>query len=783
MLDAVPITSWLADANGTIVHLSPMWERVTGINAGRVYETGYAGLLHPDDFARAMATWDASRQTRTPYRDEARVRIADGTYRWFLSQSNPIFSDAGELLGWIGTATDIHDRHVAEEQLAEHNARLEQSELRRRLFAETLPGTTWTADANGKLDRIVDGRFDIPRRPVESRYGDDWLGGVHPDDRERTRLRWESSVEAATTYEETFRVEMADGSYRWHIARALPHRDTQGNVVGWVGLGIDIDDRFKADAEREKFVALAEKSSDIIGISDTTGVVVYVNPATLAFLEATREQVVGKYFSVCVPPEDLPFVANVVVPAIERDGRWLGDYRCRNFRTGRAMPVSANAFAITDIRGVRTGYATITRDRREQQRIEIGMRALAEAGRVMHESLELEPTLQNIADAIVSSFAQNCAFEVMDANGRVQSVVHGAREAADLPIAHEASAKRNASLPDDHPIRRAIQYGESTLKVLDNDFLASTGLDAHVGSEPGKLALSSVIFVPVRSPRDGHIYGSLSCGLASSDPRVSYTKDDVLIAEEIAIRAGLAFDNASTFERTRRVAVEMQAASLPASMPQQAALALHAEYRPAADEATIGGDWYDAFLLPDHRIVMTIGDVVGHGLKAAIWMTKLRQALQAAALLDAHPRTMLGVADRTLGMIEGDVYATALVAIYDPRARQLSVASAGHPGPSIVRAHGALEEITCDGTMLGIPTQSAFKTLSIDVATGDLVVFYTDGLVEAGRDLRLGPERLRDALRDHIVVHAENPALAIYERVLGDSAAQDDVAILTARIR
>jgi serine phosphatase RsbU (regulator of sigma subunit) len=226
----------------------------------------------------------------------------------------------------------------------------------------------------------------------------------------------------------------------------------------------------------------------------------------------------------------------------------------------------------------------------------------------------------------------------------------------------------------------------------------------------------------------------------------------------------------------------MQAASLPAVLPKHAALRLDAEYRPAADEATIGGDWYDAFVLTDGRIVMTIGDVIGHGLKAAIWMTKIRQALQSAALFDAHPRVMLGVANRTTAMLEGDVYATALVAIFDPRTHELTAASAGHPWPLIARDDGTVEDVPCPGPMLGIPGASVYEVATVAVRRDDLIVFYTDGLVEACRDFVLGQQRLRDVAASDAVKASERPALAIFERVLAGTVARDDVAILAARI-
>jgi PAS domain S-box-containing protein len=607
---------------------------------------------------------------------------------------------------------------------------------------------------------------------------------LHPGDVERVVRVWDAACRGGSAYRDEVRVRFGDGSYRWVLSEASPMRDSGGDVTGWLGTVSDIHERVESDRERDKFAALAEKSDDVIAIADRDGRIVYANPAALAFLETTWERLEGQHLTSLVVPEDVPLLDATMLPAIAAEGRWTGEYRWRNLRTGKALPVAVNAFALTDESGAFAGVATIGRDRRETQRVEIGMRALADAGKAMLDSLDFEITLQNITDAVVRDFAHHCSVEIVAPDGTIRSVTLAARDKDELHIAREAVAARNASLPLDHPIRGAIDRGESILRdIAPGPFLASTGLDKFVGPRPGMLDISSVVYVPVRSPRDGRIYGSLSLGMDARDPRGRYNQDDVRFAQEIALRAGLAFDNASTYERTRRVAVEMQAASLPASLPQHAALQLDAEYRPAADEATIGGDWYDAFVLDDGRIVMTIGDVIGHGLKAAIWMTKIRQALQAAALFDAHPRVMLGVADRTTAMLEGDVFATALAAIFDPRTRELMVASAGHPGPSVVRSDGTVEDVSCPGAMLGIPGRAVYHVCTVALRRDDLVVFYTDGLVEAGRDYTLGQQRLADALASSAVQTAEHPALAIYETVLGGMAVQDDVAILTARVK
>lgn len=780
VLDALPIVTWIADVDGTVTYVSPAWEAYTGVASSDFIALGFAHFVYPADLPDVIETWNSARAAGVPYRDEVRVLFGDASFRWVVSQANPVRDELGTVIGWLGTVSDIHDRRVAEEALALQNVMLAQSEERHRLMSESVPGTLWTANAAGRLEFLADGRTVAMRRPVGERLADDWLEGVHPDDRDRVSARWTASVQSGEPYEATLRAMMADGSYRWHLARGLAQRDALGAIERWVGVSIDIDDRVKSDADRERFVELAQTSRDIIFMTDVAGVIAFVNPAAVSFLETTRDDLLGRHVSACFHPDDLAFVSSVILPTLEAGGRWAGDFRFASFRTGRALPVSYDGFAIVDSLGALSGFATISRDLRERQRIDIGMRALAEAGRAMHESLDFDATMQNIANAVTAGFCSACSVEVPDVGTKIRTITLATRRPEDAPLARQAAETRNAGMPREHPVRWAIRDGISTLKAtLDSPFVASTGLDRHLGREPGRLDLCSVIFVPIRSSRDGRIYGSLSLGMASDDPRGSYTQEDVVFAEEIAVRAGLAFDNAHAYERTRRVAVEMQAASLPSTLPQLPEIRIHAEYRPATDEAAIGGDWYDAFRLPDGRIAMTIGDVVGHGLQAATWMTRMRQAMQAAAMIDPDPRVMLGVANRTLRLHESEHYATAMAAIYDPSARTLHISSAGHPGPALARADGTVEDIFCRGFLLGVVDEPHYNLRVLEVAPGDLAVFYTDGLVELERDFEIGQARLRDALRLGEIRSAANPALAIFERVLDGACAQDDIAILT----
>jgi serine phosphatase RsbU (regulator of sigma subunit) len=296
------------------------------------------------------------------------------------------------------------------------------------------------------------------------------------------------------------------------------------------------------------------------------------------------------------------------------------------------------------------------------------------------------------------------------------------------------------------------------------------------------LGLRSLMTVPLVA--GGDIVGALSCAIARETThrpmlKRSYDAEDLFFLEELGRRAGTALFNARIYERERRIADSLQAASLPRSLPKIQGVRIDADYRPGSAEATIGGDWYDAFVLADGRVAISVGDVVGHGLRAAITMTKLRQAMQAAAMVDACPRTMLRVANDTIRVHDPNAHATALAGIFDIERRSFEFACAGHPGPLLRTEDGSIEEIACKGIPLGFTDDVRYEKTTIDVPVRAMFVAFTDGLVEATRDILAGYGMLREALNDPHVRTATSPAKAIAEFVLAGIDARDDVAILT----
>jgi PAS domain S-box-containing protein len=660
--------------------------------------------------------------------------------------------------------------------LSDARRELALSEERYRLLSESLPGTTWTATPDGLIDHISEGSTPAPRRPKAARLGEAWFDVLHPDDRERLRAAWRTSMTTGEPYDVQGRLLMADGTYRWHLARGVPQRDEAGTIIRWVGLTVDIDDERRSDESREMFAALAEHSSDIVAITNPDGNVVYANPAAREFLSLADPHSI--HFLDCFGPEDRQFVKSFVMPAMEREGRWVGKFRMRNFRSGADLPILYDAFVLRNARGEKIGLAAISRDLRERNRVDLGMEALVGAGAAMYDSLDYEQTLRNIADAVAKTYATSCTIDVVDGEGMFRRVAIAHPRPEMRAVLEDFSDQRR--FQPRHPVYEAIRHGASTC-VTDVDTWAASGVASPSTIAATKaLGIRSFMTVPLGGP-DGLVLGALTCSRDRDDPRPPFIPDDLIFAEELGWRGCVAVQHARAYEHERAIAVRFQEASLPRVLPTVEGVSLSADYRPGSSEATIGGDWYDAFLLEDGRLVLTVGDVLGKGLDAAVTMAKLRQSMRSAAALVAEPNAILSAADRTVRDVSADTYATATAGIYDPRRREFIFASAGHPGPTLLRADGSIDDYSSPGMMLGLRPAAESGTVTVHASRGSMLVFFTDGLTETTHDLDDGFARFHEILAAADVNGADEPARAIVDGVLGGRPAADDIAVLTLK--
>ncbi len=241
----------------------------------------------------------------------------------------------------------------------------------------------------------------------------------------------------------------------------------------------------------------------------------------------------------------------------------------------------------------------------------------------------------------------------------------------------------------------------------------------------------------------------------------------------------------SRAESERQLANLLQQVIMPVEpirVPAAAGLEIAARYRPASAGVGVGGDWYGILPLPDSRLLLTVGDIAGHGFGAATAMAQLFHALYGIALTGAGVGQLLRWLNAVTCSLPTFTIASACVALYDPADRRMRVANAGHPTPVLVRG-GRAGTIPrpAGGTMLGVDPDSAYEQVELTVGEGDVLLLYTDGLIERRR--HSPDENLERLLADASPV---DPDLERYvDRILSraDSDTDDDTCILAVRFR
>jgi signal transduction histidine kinase/DNA-binding response OmpR family regulator len=253
---------------------------------------------------------------------------------------------------------------------------------------------------------------------------------------------------------------------------------------------------------------------------------------------------------------------------------------------------------------------------------------------------------------------------------------------------------------------------------------------------------------------------------------------DRIDAEQAADRAAAEREAAA---RESLIAEELQRSLLPERTftPQQLRVATH--YQAGVDDARVGGDWYDVIELDRGRTALVVGDVMGRGVRAAAVMGQLRATIRAYAQLDLSPARVLEYLDATIREISEEKIATCVYAVFDPEDRSLVYANAGHLPPLVRSPRGPTRHLRGTfGPPLGTGPHELIET-RLALAAGDLLVLYTDGLVEQrGNDIEDGIRDLEAAL-DGNNSSVEDLPLAIVETLLPHGS-DDDVAVLVAEV-
>ena len=460
---------------------------------------------------------------------------------------------------------------------------------------------------------------------------------------------------------------------------------------------------------------------------------------------------------------------DALYPALAEDRRRIGaeSLVALPLRTGRGDIIGAIFAAATRRRWVTSGRRALLLGIAEQTGVALDRASLqADAERVAEadaflalvgESLERSTTAsgraRRLVDALVDERATFAAVHLVTESDEVEEMA----SAGSLP----------EELADEDRALRWIGEVISTGRAAGADELDPS---LYGGSGP-----SSVLVLPLRAR--GRILGVLTIRIAAGadwKPVMSRSA-----AREIATRAALALDNALLYERERDVSHALQLGLLGGALPTFEHVVVASAYRPGSASLEVGGDWYDAFPLENGAIALVVGDVVGHGLEAAVAMGQLRGAVSALAQWSS-PALLLERLDAFVETVPSAATATLAYVDLDPTTGAVRYACAGHPPPLVVSPDGRTRFLWDGrsaplGSILGQERAGAEDRL----AEGETIVLYTDGLVErrtAGIDE--GLQRLAEAARRQ---PPGDPRLAdeICDALVGGETQEDDVCVLT----
>jgi serine phosphatase RsbU (regulator of sigma subunit)/anti-sigma regulatory factor (Ser/Thr protein kinase) len=315
--------------------------------------------------------------------------------------------------------------------------------------------------------------------------------------------------------------------------------------------------------------------------------------------------------------------------------------------------------------------------------------------------------------------------------------------------------------------------------------------------------------VVVPMPTDGHM-GAVVLRLEGLEGPLA--ADARTMLSSAAALVGQAIARAQLLDRERSTAELLQRALLPQLLPQSRSFALAGRYEPVATGAVAGGDFYDAFTIPDGRLVLVIGDVMGRGVAAATVMGQIRAGARGAAISDPEPDSVLSTLDEMVAGLDhlwpdavstgqshdlarlgfgggfgGELFVTMLYGLLDTHTGELTLASAGHCPPALVpsarpseaggpgpRPH-IVDLVT--GPPLGLSGPRPVQTIKLDV--GEVLLTFTDGLLERrSSTLGDGERRLLEALE---AVSSDNPrsvCQAVVEAMAASGGFEDDCALL-----
>ncbi|HEV2760290.1 MAG TPA: SpoIIE family protein phosphatase [Acidimicrobiales bacterium] len=841
VLDAVSRAVVATLPDGIIIYWNRGAELLYGWSADEVVGSNILEVVVPRAEAGEAAAILERVRVGEEWRGEFVTRHKDGRTLNVVVTDRAVVDEDGRVVAVVGESEDISRARRLEAEL-----RMTRDEQQLALSAGRLGVLRWDKETQRVMLDATAERL-LGRKPgtFDGTF-ESWTAMIHPDDRARVVTTLDRTVETRGSYDLEYRVIWPDASIHWLQGRGQVTLDDQGEVTGRIGCMADITARRLADEERAHLLAVerstrsqaetvanrlrglqavtmsliravdarsvaeAVLTEGVPALGGRTGSILLVTEDgetvdlvhEIGYAELVKDRWGSFPLAESLPVNDairtgqivllngpvdrderypglwgVPVVddaAVAIAPLIDEDGTAFGALAVgfpdrRVFDEGELRVLSALAAqAATALRraalyeDARAAAAAEREARVAAERAQERLAFLAEASSTLASSvLDLETTLAHVVELAVPLLADGCAIQLTDERGRRWLVA----------VSHADPAR------------------------VDRLRRLTDGTDDLDEAGPEHLTV-----IPLRS--QSRAVGALT--LLTEGER-SLRDADLQLAEQLAVRAGTAIENARLFADRSRVAKSLQASLLPPSLPAVPHLELGARYAPAGEGVEVGGDFYDAFALDGGKWLLVVGDVRGKGVDAAAVTGRARHTIRSIALYESRPSAILDHLNRVLLAAEADRVAavrslddtpwelteprfcTVAVAVVEPTAGAASVkvCSGGHPLPLVARADGSVEAVGRPGGLLGASGDIELYDVDVDLGPGEALVCFTDGIVERhhGREF-FDESGVGGVLREAAGCDAATLAARIEQAARSHFAEMphDDMAVLVARV-
>ncbi|WP_406147659.1 SpoIIE family protein phosphatase [Streptomyces sp. NBC_01012] len=544
--------------------------------------------------------------------------------------------------------------------------------------------------------------------------------------------------------------------------------------------------------------ALIGSSPAGVAVFDTDLRYVYVNPALERLNGLPASAHLGKHIGEVLPDMDVPadLMRQVLDDGSPREMTVSGQTWVDSALTRRYWRVALHRFEENGrVRGL-IGIAqevTATRNQRaELRRARSYLTLLDKATESIGTTLDVEATCQELAEFVVPDMADVAIVELFpEDTGRVRRELPtgelrlrraGVATIPELaePLSRFGGRGTDIDYQEDAAVPRCLVTGQAVIENLygDEQLDRAAPVRGRVAAYRA-FGLHSAVIVPLTA--HGRPLGALSLVRTGESPPFSEGLD-VVVARTLAGITAVDVDHAYRYTREHRVARELQRSLLSEPRGPDPGIEIASLYLPAGAGALVGGDWFDAIPLTGGRHLKVMGDVMGHGVEAAVAMSNYRSMLRIIAEDDQPPHRMLERLDKAVEQSGLDRAATCLIAVVDRREGVCEAASAGHPPPVFLdpgAPGGQVARIPVGpplGTGLG-----GYRTAVLPCGPGTVLFMYTDGLVERrGEDIDLSIERLTQ-LKLPVSGRLEDLLAEVVDRYA--DTAEDDIAVLVSRSR